>query len=49
MNRDAILARIESALPSAKQFMRGEIDKRLDKLRSRQADKDRQIVIVQGV
>lgn len=43
MDRTQILAKIEEALPSAKQFMRGVIDVRLDYLRSRQSGQDRQI------
>lgn len=43
LDRRAILERVESALPSSKQFIRGVIDTRLEFLRSRQGVTDRQI------
>ena len=43
MVRDEILSRIESALPSAQQFIRGIFDDRLKALRSKSPGVDRQI------
>jgi len=43
LTRDQVLARIEGALPSAKHFIRGVIDVRLNHLRTRVGGSDRQV------
>ena len=43
MGRDEILSRIEAALPSAKQFVRGVLDSRLLKLRAKENTAGRQV------